>query len=264
MDVWDPETLNSEIHDTLAMHSDLILDYFAEDQRLMDEHLKSDPYESLKSNKHNADFSSLLEHTVSPLFLKRRIRVWHYTRLLDDEVSTMREKLKLSTLTLLSQRLDRLRRMRLLTEQEAQIVYDQSPFHKQESARSGRIYATTVPLSRHDPGVKDLLASWGGESAYSWLSDNAIAAKLRNIGKPRTVEIETTLSDRLDAHSATETAVRAWAKKLGLSIEVTGSDHAIVRDLDMAQVLRVHTEGDGLFDAISTTYPTGCGQLLAK
>lgn len=263
MDSWNPETFDIALCETLARHSDLIFDYHAEGQRLMDKHLKSDPYESLKPNKYHARFSSLLERTVTPLLRERRIRVWHYTRLLNDEVSSMRRKLEPSTLAGLGQRLDRLKHKGLLTQQEAQIAYEQSPFHKQGDIRSKRVCTTMVPLSPDDPGVELLIESWGGESAYFWLSNETVAAKLKTIGTPRIVEIETALGDSLNALSAANTALQAWARNLGVSVHVSGSDLTIMDCLATAQVLRVHTAGDGTFEKVATAYPSGCGQMLA-
>ncbi len=263
MDVWNPKTFDTELCETLGKHSALILDYYAEDRRLMDDHLNSDPYESLKPNKYHAGFQTLLENTVTPLLRDRRIRVWHYTRLLDDEVSSMRRKLEPSTIAGLRHRLDMLVREGLLTQHEAQIVFEQSPLHEQGDFRSDRVWTTTVPVSPDNPGVVPLLESWGGESAYFWLRDEVLVSKLKTIGTPRVAEIETGLEDRLNAYSAATTAVQAWARKLGVSSEMPGSDLMIMECLNTAKVLQVHTAGDGAFERISKTYPNGCSQLLS-
>jgi hypothetical protein len=118
-------------------------------------------------------------------------------------------------------------------------------------------------LSPDNPGVELLLESWGGEAAYFWLSDETVAAKLRTIGIPRIVEIETALGDKLNAFSAAQTVVQAWARSLDVPVHVSGSDLSIIDCLDTARVLRVHTEGDGLFEQVATTYPIDSDQLLA-
>ena len=93
MDSWRPATFDTELCEVLTDWSDLIVDYHREDLRLMDAHLNSDPYESLKSNRYKSDYLALREHTVTRLFIDRRIRVWYCTRLLDDEVLSMQRKL---------------------------------------------------------------------------------------------------------------------------------------------------------------------------
>lgn len=263
MDLWNPATFDIGLCDTLVKHSDLICDFHAEDRRLMDEHLNSNPYERLKPNRYHAPFSSLLEHIVTPLMRDRRVRVWHYTRLLDDEVLAMKKKLEPSTLASLRQRLESLTNKGLLTLHEAQIVYDQSPLHEQGSIRSNQVCTSTIPLCPDDPGVELLLESWGGESAYFRLSNKTVATKLKTIGISRVVEIETALADRLDAYCAAGTALQGWARSLGVSVQVSGNDMMIRDDLDTATVLRVHTAGDGVFEKVATAYPVDCGQILA-
>lgn len=264
MDSWSPTTFDTELCNVLTDYSDLIVGYHLEDLRLMDAHLNSDPYESLKPNRYGPDYLALREHTVTPLLSDRRIRVWHYTRLLDDEVLSMQRKLVPSSLASLTQRLETLVKRNLLAQEEAEIVYRQSPFQSQEANRSNRICTITVPQPPDHSGVELLLESWGGESAYFWLSNESVAAKLRNIGTPRIIEIETALRDNLNAFSVAETAIQAWANNLGASVEPSGCDLAITACLNTAQVLRVHTEGDGVFEKIGKTYPNGCDKLLGR
>ncbi|EAQ45979.1 hypothetical protein MED193_06289 [Roseobacter sp. MED193] len=240
----------------LTKNSTLIFNYFDEGRRLMREHLESDPYESLKQNVYSASFLSLLEHTLTPMMSERRIRVWHYTHLLNDEIASMQRRLVPSSLIGLEQRLESLINRRVISKQEAQIIYDQSPFHQQGGLRSNRVYTTTVPFSPEYPGVVPLLQSWGGESAYFWLSDEVIAAKLKTIGTPRIVEIETALEDEMNAYSSARTATEAWARTLDVAVEVLSSDLAIIDCLDTAKVLRVHTAGDGVFEKLAASYPS--------
>lgn len=264
MDAWSPATFDTELCEVLTDHTDLIVDYHREDLRLMDAHLKSDPYESLRPNRFSPDFLSLREHTVTPLLRDRRIRGWHYTRLIDEEVLLIQRELEPSSLASLGLRLETLVRLNLLTQEEAEIVYRQSPFHSQDTIRSNRLWMTTVPQQQDHPGVAPLLESWGGESAYFWLSNNIVAEKLRNIGTPRIVEIETALRDTLNAFSVAETVIQAWVRQFEVSVEPSGCDLAITACLDAARVLRIHTKGDGIFEQVAKTYPDGCDKLLGN
>ena len=248
----------------LNLYSNLITDYFCVDQILMDQHLNSDPYESLKPNRFSRSFLHLQEHVVTPLLADRRIRVWHYTRLLDYEVMEMRNKFVPSTLIRLRHRLNILVEKNILTQNEADIVFSHSPFHSQEKIRSGRLWTTTTPISMLDHGIKDLLIYWGGESAYFRLTNNTIAEKLRNIGVPRIAEIETSLRDKLNAFSVSETILQSWAKYLGQSVSVRGTDLAITNCLESAKVLEIHTLGDGIFEAVARSYPDGCNIFLGN
>lgn len=262
IDSWNPATFDSALIGVLSSYSNLIVDYHCEDHCLMTAHLNSDPYESLKSNRYSQDYLRLHEDVVTPLFVDRRIRVWHYTRLLDDEVSLMQRMLVPSSLGSLKQRLETLVQDSLLTIEEAEIVYRQSPFHSQGSIRSNRLWTTTVPFSPDYSGVEPFLERWGGEAAYFWLADKNISIKLQNIGVPRIVEIDTDLRDKFNAFSIAKTAISAWGRTLCQTVEVSGSDLAIKYSLDTAQVLRVHTLGDSIFENVANIYPEGCGKLL--
>ena len=147
--------------------------------------------------------------------------------------------------------------MDLLSQEEADKVFQESPFQSQEGIRSGRLWVVTVPLHYFDGGVSPLLGNWGGESAYFWLSDKTLTTKLGSLGISRILEIETALSDGLNAFSASSTVLEAWAKKLGVSVAPTGCDLAITNCLGTAKLVRIHTKGESTFEAIAETYPEG-------
>jgi len=264
IDPWDPKSFSVEINHVLNEYSELIFNYFSEDLRLMEEHLNSSPYQSLKSNKFHFAYSSFQENTLTPILENSRIRVWHYTRLTDDEVDMMRQKLVPSSLDYLRLRLDLLVSNGLLSNKESELVFNQSPFHKQGKSRSSMLWSTTTPLPFDDSGVSPLLESWGGESAYFWLSDEIVKTKLKKIGLPRVIEIETALSDGLNAFSVSETVLQAWAKKLGVSVAPSGTDLAIKESIEKATVVKVHKAGQSSFDALAKTYPENANKLLNK
>jgi hypothetical protein len=262
IDLWNPDTYSIELERRLTSESQLIFDYHSEAHRLMDQHLNSSPYQSLKPNKFSADFLSFQEYELTPILAGSRIRAWHYARLLDHEVTTMRQGLVPSSLDFLKTRLNELVAINLLNQEEADKVFQESPFQSQEGIRSGRFWITTVPLHYCETGVSPLLGSWGGESAYFWLSDKALATKLRNLGMSRILEIEVALSDGLNAFNASSTALEAWAKKLGAPVVPAGCDLAITNCLGTAKLVRVHTEGESTFDAIAKTYPEGVPEKI--
>lgn len=221
----------------------------------MHEHLNSLPYQSLKPNRFASEYLWFQEHELTPILSEARIRVWHYARLLDHEVNAMRQALVPSSLEFLQKRLHELVAMELLSQQEADQVWQESPFHSQEGIRSGRLWVVTLPLHHRAGGVSPFVGSWGGESAYFWLSDKMLGAKLKNIGLPRILEIETGLSDGLNAFSASCTVLQAWARKEGVSVVPNGCDLAITECIGTAEIVRVHTEGEGSFDEVGRSYP---------
>ncbi len=257
IDLWDPHTFSTELVSTLTAESQLIFDYHSEARRLMDEHLNSSPYQRLKPNRFSADFLSFQEYELTPILAGARIRAWHYARLLEHEVDAMQQGLVPSSLGFLKKRLHDLVVMDLLSREEADKVFQESPFQSQEGIRSGAVWIVTVPLHYCDTGVSSLLGNWGGESAYFWLFDKALAMKLRNLGISRILEIETALSDGLNAFKASSTVLEAWAKKQGALVVPTGFDIAITNCLGTAKLVRVHTEGECTFEAIAKTYPEG-------
>lgn len=261
IDLWNYKTFDAALCEMLQENSELIFNYYVEDQRLLDEHLNSNPYKSLGSNKHADGFMKLFERLI-PLLHESRFRVWHYTRLLTHEVTSMEQALELSTLDSLKRRLDKLRQMELLTQQETEIILDQTVFHKQQDIRSNRIWTVTVPKPPECSGVELLLKNWGGEACYFWLSNQQVVQKLMTIGTPRIIEIEIALGDKLKAHCAAKTIVEAWANYLGVLIKITGCDMEISSCIKTAKVLHVHSAGDGTFEKIATTYPIGCSQIL--
>ena len=76
----------------------------------------------------------------------------------------MWQKLVPSSLDYLRLRLGSLVSNGLLSNEESELVFNQSPFHKQGKSRSSMLWSTTTPLSFDDSGVSPLLESWGGES----------------------------------------------------------------------------------------------------
>ena len=132
------------------------------------------------------------------------------------------------------------------------------------NCRTGRLWTTVIPLPHNDSGVTPLLESCGGESAYFWLRDERVSATLKRLGTPRIIEIETALTDNLNGYSVAEIALRAWARRLGAPTNLCGCDLSITGSIASAKVIRIHTEGDGTFDAVATTYPEGVGPLLEE
>lgn len=262
IDLWNPNTFSVELQRVLTAESELVFDYHSEARRLMDEHSNSSPYQSLKANRFSSDYLWFQEHELTPILAEARIRAWHYARLLDHEVNVIQQRLVPSSLKFLQERLHDLVAMELLSQEEADEVFQESPFQSQEDIRSGRLWTVTVPLHYSDESVSPLLGSWGGESAYFWLSDMPLAAKLKSLGLSRILEIETELSDCLNAFNASSTVLKAWAKKLGVSVVPSGCDLAITNCLGTARLVRVHTEGESTFDAVAKTYPEGVSEKI--
>ena len=262
IDPWDPASFSEEIQNLLNKNSELIYDYFSQHLKSQDHHIKNQSYKHLKKDNLEKLYSKLQEETLTPILKNCRIRIWHYTRLTDDEVAKMKRKLVLSSLDYLRLRLNMLISNDLLSDEESDLIFKQSPFHKQAKGRSGMLWGVTIPLPCNDDGVTPLLQSWGGESAYFWLSDQALKLKLNHIGLPRVIEIDTSLTDGVNAFSVSKTVLEAWAKKLGVSVAPLGTDLAIRGCIDTAKVVNVHTQGEISYKTIANTYPKNVQKLL--
>lgn len=262
IDVWLPDSFSSDLRTALSEESGLIRAYFEEERRLMDEHLRSNPYQSLKPNPLYSKFLAFQEHGIAPLLLRDRIRVWHYTRLTDDEAEEIERALIPSNLKFLSLRLAKLAARAEITEREAEAIFAASPFQSQSDSRAERLWTTVIPIPPSDADVRPLLDSWGGESAYFWLKDEALAAKLRRVGRPRIIEIETSISDELSAFRVAETVLRAWGRNLGQPVSIEGCDLALTDEIASARVHMVHTEGGQYFLDVGESYPEGAGAYL--
>lgn len=262
IDAWNPDTFSDELLGVLEENSDLVVSYHIEGKRLMDEHLNSSPYRSLEPNPFTSAYLSFSEEVLAPVLAKARIRTWHYTRLTDAELDQMCQGLVASSLGFLSDRLDKLVTNQVISRDIAEEVLGQSPLHKQKSAREGRLWSVVIPVPSNDGGVAPLLRSWGGESAYFWLSSEVIANKLKDIGKPRIIELETSLSDGINAHSVADTILEAWAVKYGAKVTLTGCDLAVTASIPATKVLHAHSEGDASFELVGIDYPARASELI--
>ncbi len=264
LDSWNPETFGTAIYSVLSEYSELVSNYYEKDRRLMEEHLNSSPYQSLKPNRFYNAYAKLQEEILAPILSNTRVRVWHYTRLADYEVDSMCQQPVLSSLKHLKDRLEKLVTNELLTIEESEMVYSESPFHLQHEIRANRLWTTNIPLPPSDSGVVPLLESWGGESAYFWLKNESISAKLKKIGTARIVELEAALSDNLNAYRVSDTVLKAWARNIGVPLQVSRCDLSITNCIDTTKVVRVHTKGESSFEAVATSYPQDAGSLLGE
>jgi hypothetical protein len=159
IDLWNPNTFSVELNRALTAGSQLVFDYHSEERRLMDEHLNSSTYQSLEPNRFSSNYRWFQEHELTPILAEARIRVWHYARLLDHEVNVMRQRLVPSSLEFLHKRLHNLVAMGLLNQEEADKVFQESPFHSQKDIRSWRFWTVAVPVHYSAGSVSRLLGS---------------------------------------------------------------------------------------------------------
>jgi len=265
IDCWNPETLDQDLLDLINLNKDLVLDFYAESARLMDEHLKSDPDESLKPNRYARRFNQFRDYVFKEAMMSRRIRAWHYTRLTDRERVEILNGIHPSTPGMLQKRVNALVGDGLLDKAEAEQICRESVLNDQRQKRAGKFYMTSSPLPVTDSGVTDLVGHWGGEVAYFGRGNRPLNERLKAIGSASVVELSFCVSDCSNAFSTGQLILAAWARAQGLKeSEPYDADLWITSGFDEVQVHVVHTTGTTDFENLGKSYPAGSSKHLKK
>lgn len=190
---------------------------------------------------------------------QRTIRAFHYTRLTDGEVASLkRDGIHLSTPATLQRRLDDIVADGGLTRDLADQLYAHSPFHgDQLEARSGKFWMTSHPIAVDDGGVKPLMKHWGGEVASMWIRNEALSAPLASLGKPRVIELTVAMSATKHSHRAGTSVVATFARSRGSISAKHACDLYVDQPLPPTAILATHTEGDASFVEMGRGYPAG-------
>ncbi|SHF02356.1 hypothetical protein SAMN02746095_01883 [Acidocella aminolytica 101 = DSM 11237] len=193
-----------------------------------------------------------------PFMAERSIRAWHYTRMTDEEVQAMqREGLILSSLEGIKKRLSAQVSAGIILAQNAQRIFESSPFHEQGDIRSGQFWMTSNPISTQSCLVELLLNNWGGEGIYFWQKDTEIKSLLQTIGKARIIEIRAPLDATNSIYSAASNILSTFAGFIGCKSEERGFDFCVTRPLKPEAILHIHSQGDATFEVMGRGYPEG-------
>jgi hypothetical protein len=259
IDVWDVQTLDSELLVHLEARAHLIRAHFETDHQIFLSHdLRRGPGQSIlrPENSHATEFYELLE-AIGLHMGTRTIRAFHYTRLTEDEVTNLLQSgIHVSTPETLRQRLEAVVASGGLARDVADRLYAESPFHSDQlRARSGKLWLTSHPAAVDDSGVVPLLERWGGEVASMWVRDPALSAPLAELGKPRIIEVAVPLSATKHSYDAAKAVVATFARSHGAIPTKFAFDLYVEKALPATAVLSIHTKGDGVFESIGRDYP---------
>jgi hypothetical protein len=256
IDVWNVATFDAELQHALAENEELIRSYILAESAIEAEYQSSDHLHMRRSNDFASSFGGFQE-ALSVSLTDRSIRGWHYTRLTDAEVESIRRHgIELSTLRSLRRRLDAQIAAGNLVSSQAEAIYNSSPFNgSQHDARTGKFWMTSHPLPISYSGVIPLLASWGGEAAYFWQQDSGLMELLKKIGAPRLIEVAVPLSSTRRAYLASAAIVSTFGRTLGCYPEKCTFDLYSEAPLPPASILKLHSEGDEAFAKIAEGYP---------
>lgn len=261
IDVWNVDTFDTALRAELDQNADLIRAYVKRDNEIFLEHDYSKaPRRSLirPENAFAGARIALAEHLMA-VMNERTIRAWHYCRMTDDDVARLRVGgIQPSTPEMLRERLDRLVAACLLTHEQANRLFDASPFNSdQGKLRAGKFYMVSHPQNLTCSGVRGLLGYWGGEVASFFVQDQEMATPLARIGASRVLEVATPLMATRHAFNAAEAVLAAYARMLGCVESAHGFDVYVTEPLPVEAILRVHTRGEPDFEAMIATYPPG-------
>jgi hypothetical protein len=259
IDVWDARTFDDELSVSLVREADVVRNYMTNDRRIFLAHDLGRGTESYMrpENPYASPFLAL-EEAIGKLMESRTMRAWHYTRLTAAEVDQLwRDGIHLSTPATLRARLDFLIAGNMLNAPLADALYTKSAFHSDQfEARSGKFWMVSHPVAVDDHGVVPLMARWGGEVASFWTQDPELLAPLA-LGKPRVIELAVPLVRTRQSYWAGQAVVATFGRSLGCVPSKHCFDLYVTASLGPDSVLRIHSEGDSLFDAIGVGYPEG-------
>lgn len=220
IDVWDIDTFDNELRGDLEAHTDLIRDYMITSRRQSREHEASDHRMPYPDNPHVGEFLALKEH-IMRLMEARTIRAWHYTRMTDAEFDTVRQTgIYPSSLENIRSRFDAQVIARAFSQEVADRLFADSPYQSDQfDVRSGKFWMTSHPVDIEDGGVAVFMESWGGEAVYFWQQDAGLQDMLKQMGRPRVLEIAMPLSHSRHTYSAAEAVVATYGRTLGCQPE---------------------------------------------
>lgn len=258
IDVWDLATFDDELRGSLVAYAGLIRDYFVTSRRQFLEREASDHTAAYPDNPHASEFYRFTENVMG-LMEARTIRAWHYTRMTDAEVNTMRRVgVYPSTLDNIRARLAAQVDTRAFSQEVADRLFADSPYQAERpDSRLEKFWMVSHPLSVEDSGVESLLKYWGGESVYFRQCDPQLQTLLKNNGTPRVLEIAMPLSHSSRSYLAAEAVVSTYGRVLGCSPEKKAFDLYSNRVLGPEHILAVHSQADLSFANMAHGYPLG-------
>lgn len=258
IDVWNVETFDAELRGDLDVHAEVIRNYMLTSRRQWLEREASDHTMAHPENPYAGEFIWVQEH-IMRLMEARTIRAWHYTRLTDVEVVVLRrDGIYLSSLDTIQSRFVAQVAAGAFTQEIADRLFADSPYQSDQlGSRSNKFWMVSHPVDIEDSGVEPLLENWGGESAYFWQRDAALRDLLKQIGRPRVLEIAMPLVHSRHGFAAAQAAVASYGRMLGCQPDKHDFDLFTDQPLDSAHILAIHSEGEPNFRAMARGYPVG-------
>jgi len=257
IDTWNVASFDPALLRMLEQNTALICDYLTTSRRQFLEREASDHRGVPPTNPYAADHQDFVE-AIGREMNRRTMRAWHYTRLVDDEVRSIRESgIHPGTLETLRRRLEAQARAGLLSAADAEGLYAASPCHhpEQKPGRLGKFWLTSDPVRVDDGGVKLLLENWGGEATYFWLKDERLEELVAGIGQPRILEVAVPVKKTNHWLRAGGAVVCAFARTLGCRPDRGAFDLYTIEPLGPTTILAIHSSSEPTFRKVGKGYP---------
>jgi NAD(P)-dependent dehydrogenase (short-subunit alcohol dehydrogenase family) len=241
IDVWDFHSFDPNLRNLLNSHGAVIEDYVIVDQENTRLIVHENASAHLLVNPHWSNFNKFLEFNLTPAMSERTIRAWHFTRLCDHEADEIKTSgIRISSTGELQRRLAQMTVRGLLRPDEAQEIYQLSPYHVQNGGiRLGMFWMTSFPYAVGSSGINWLVENWGGESVYSNLKDGPLATKLKQLGSARVLEVAVPLKQTKHTYSAAKAVVSAFTRTLSLKWDYANFDLTAYSNLPAKSVKSV-------------------------
>lgn len=258
IDVWDVGTFDPALVGELDSHEHLVRQFLTTSERIWIEREESDHTHPYPVNPYSADFIEMSDQ-IGRRMSERTIRAWHYTRMTDDEIAALlRDGIHMSTTETLRARLATQVASGALMQDVADRIYEDSPFQSDQlESRSNKFWMVSHPHRVDDGGVELLLESWGGEVAYFWQRDPQLQLLLRQIGRPRVLEVAVPLNKTRDSSSAGSAVIASYGRMLGCNCDRRVFDLYTEHPLSSDHILAVHSEDETDYALMARGYPTG-------
>lgn len=258
IDVWNIDTFDGDLRRDLDAQADDIRNYIVTSRHQCLEHEASDHTDPLPANPYTDAFNWVTEHIMG-LMEVRTIRDWHYTRQTDAEIDALRRGgIYLSSLNSIQTRFAAQAATGAFTQEVADCLFADSPYQSaQIASRSDKFWMISHPVEINDSGVKPLLASWGGESAYFWQRNTELKDMLKRIGQPLVLEIAMPLVHSRHSYSAAVAVIATYGRMLGCQPDAHSFDLYTQQPLGREHIIAINSQGEPNFDAIARGYPSG-------
>lgn len=259
IDVWDLSTFDQALIAFLDQHAQLIFSYLARDREIFLAHDLGRSRTILRPENPYASAFLAVKEAAQPLMEQRTIRAYHYTRLTNDEVASLRAGgIELSTPESLRRRFDRLVAAGEIAPEIANALLEKSPFQSdQREARKDKFWMTSHPFTIDDGGVEPLLKHWGGEAASMWVREPELLGTLAKLGRARVLEMAVPLNATRHGYLAGEAVIATFARARGATPSKHAFDLYVRHRLPPENILAVHSAGDDAFQGMGRTYPAG-------